>query len=148
MNNIDWVEISRQTLALFIGLVLGYYAHILTQRRDKEKLRRLISLSCSLSSYYQPNDLNILAVNIGHIPVTIINAGVKYSNGGSSSYSDWDLPKRLDEGEFLILKAPVNGLFQTMLEDNVEIVSVWIREAEGKTFDIEVPQRIKDRIQV
>jgi hypothetical protein len=152
MNNIDWIEISKQLLTilltLIIGLILGYYGHILTLRREKERYKRLLSIKCSLSSYYQPEDLNILAVNVGYHPVTIVDAGVRFSNGHSDSYKDWELPKRLDDGEFIILKAPVNGLWQTMMEDSARIDSVWVREAEGKLFEITIPEQIKDRIQI
>jgi hypothetical protein len=77
-----------------------------------------------------------------------VNAEAKYSNGESSFFSDWEFLKGLDDGEFTVLKAPVSALMHNMLEDIVSVESVWIREAQGNTFELAIPRNIKDRIQV
>ena len=146
MGNLDWAELSKEFYTLAIGFFIGYFTYVLAVRRRKPESKPLLSLYFSLSSSHQPEYLEILALNTGRNSINLLKAGIKYSNGRSVSYSDWDLPKKLEDAEFYTLKAPVPAIRQIMLEDNVDVTSGWIQEVEGKLFEVPIPETIKENI--
>jgi hypothetical protein len=146
MGNLDWAELSKDFYMLAIGFFIGYFTYVLAVRKRKTESKPLLSLYYSLSSSQQPEYLEILALNTGRNSINLLNAGIKYSNGRSVSYSDWDLPKKLEDAEFYTLKASVPTIRQIMLEDNVDVTSAWIQEVEGKLFEVPIPETIKEKI--
>ena len=150
MNNIDLQELSRVALLLFSNIIVAFVTHFLTKRREQEKNKKNVIITCDLihrvgqwwTSSIAEDDYEVIvitAVNDSHRPITITDAGFLLENGTPfrpTNYPKhmWQVPILKDDGEIAYFSFRISDAINVMVENNSIIVSVFVLIGTGEKY--------------
>lgn len=137
-----------------IGLTLSIILAIWQISRE----RRNLKVTCNLAFATPVQDkvlefVTITAVNSGHRPITVIEAGLRIGDNMTVSQLDnrtfkYPLPKKLEDGESVIIYFDyevIHQAYEELSKEHGRYKYSFVRDAENKIYKVELPRILKDR---
>ena len=160
--NFDWPELSIIIAALFSNIIVAYVTHVLTKRREQEKNKKNVIVSCKImritGNWYTSSiaeedfdGLVLYAVNDSHRPITITEAGFILGNGISFRPSNypaelWETPIVKNDGEIARYIFRITDLRNVMQDNNSIVISAYVSIGTGERFTVQVDKSIIERL--
>jgi len=141
----------------FLTLIIALYGAILSSVvfwRERQKELRTIRVTCDVSFGVSPigvtgRYLSIGAVNVGHRPITIIQAGLKLNTGENviqpmNDPNFYPIPKKLEDSDSVTVYMDWDGIINTAKEKKVYYTKAFAQDAEGKIYSTRLPVILKE----
>jgi hypothetical protein len=146
-------------LALFIALY-GAGLSTLIYIRDRQKATHQVTIICDLVFWEESKGggglVQIRAVNTGYRPITLVDAGLRMSDGKNLKIMTWGrfgqppLPKKLSEGESMMISFERYRLEEVLkayvAESRPFIKSSYVKSVDGREYETKFPKDLNDQI--
>ena len=140
-----------------LTLLIALYGAILSTvifLRERQKEYRTLRVSCNVSLGTSSKGItgryiSIEAVNIGHRPITIIQAGLKSNTKEIlipviSDPNFYPIPKKLEDGDLLMVHIDWDDIVNAAKEKKVYYIKAFVEDAEGKKYFAQLPAELKE----
>lgn len=137
-----------------IGLTLSIILAIWQILRERRKLKVTCNFAFATPIHDKAMEfVTITAVNVGHRPITVVEAGLRMGAKMTISQMDnktfkYPLPKKLEDGENVIIYFDydvVHQAFEELRKEHGRYGYAFVRDAENRVYKGKLPQILKDR---
>jgi hypothetical protein len=146
MKPIDWLTLSVALYGAILSTVIFW--------RERQKERRTLLISCRVSIGIDSRSttgryISIEAVNIGHRPITLTQAGLLSSANEIfvSLVSDpvfYPIPKKLEDGEMITVHMSWEDVINAAKERKIYFTKAFVQDAEGKKYLTRLPVALRE----
>lgn len=149
MNSLAWLTLLIALYGAVLSTIIFW--------RERQKEKRTIRVECRIAIGLSPSGtpgryVSIVAVNSGHRPVTIIQAGLKLNTKESyipmvSNPVFYPLPKKLEDSDPVTILMEWDNVLNSLssLKDNkVRFTKAFVQDAEGNIYSAPLPRALKE----